>query len=532
LLSDPVAVPPEAVRRTRESADTRHTGRAFRVVVGLILAGALILHISASLFLRGLFGDGPAILFEMLRPGPFVLDEPARWATHLLQQASNISAFLVLRGLFDDGPRILVSMLRSGPFVLSEPARWATHVLQQAPTVVALKLGMMDLIGLARLYSATMELLPLAFVAGSYLVLPKGKKAFFVFPLIFYLAGAQAAAFEPLAEGPTVTAYFWFLLFVIVFRARTPVWQIATLAAAIPAVQSHEVMVFLAPVLAFAALRRAAAEAANRSRLIFRLMAAWFGIVAVAQLDFTLFHSYEENRASFIASTLAMKFVAARYGVNVPTVLGILAIVIMAVLPWLGGPTAKAWKRWVSWILVCAFAVTCLAAVIGTAETSYLFQPSLQFEARNYGAFISLPLAAIFLAYQGRAAALLPWTRPAVLATLACLALGQFGWHAIGLGYWAEFLDKFGEILASHRGMVGVREAEAAGLKPMSWPFTYPSLSIVLSPNGHVASMIVPPKDVKWQRFDSANPRELPQSRWFDMSIYRETLVPDSGTPR
>jgi len=68
-------------------------------------------------------------------------------------------------------------------------------------------------------------------------------------------------------------------------------------------------------------------------------------------------------------------------------------------------------------------------------------------------------------------AALLPWTQPAVLATPACLALGQFGWHAIGLGYWIEFLDKFGKLLASPRGIVSMREAEAAGLEPMSWPF-------------------------------------------------------------
>jgi hypothetical protein len=471
----------------RQPDNTQDEGAAFRTVIGLILAGALILHVSASVTLRGLFGDGPYIL---------------------------------------------VSMLRFGRFWRSELARWATHFLQQAPTVLALKLGAMDLIGLAMLYSATMELLPLAFVAGSYLLLPRGERALFVFPLLFYLAGAQAAAFEPLAEGPTVTAYFWFLLFAIVFGAKSAAGQMVTLAVAIPAVQSHEVMLFLAPVLAFAALRRVGAEATMRSRLIFRLMAAWFGIVAAAQLDFTLFHSYEDNRASFIASTLAMKFVATRWGVNVPTILGILAIVIIAVLAWLGGPTAKAWKRWVSRILVCAFAVTCLAAVAGTAETSYLFQPSLQFEARNYGAFISLPLAAIFLAYKGRAAALAPWTWPAGVATLACLAVSQFGWHAIGLSYWAKFLDKFGEIVASHRGVVSMSEAEMAGLKPMSWPWTYPSLSIVLSPNGHVASMIVPPTDVKWQPFDPANRSELPQSRRFDMSIYRDTLVPDRGVTR
>jgi hypothetical protein len=477
----------EAVLRTRESADTQHGGRAFPAMAGLVLAGALVLHSSASLVLRGMFGDS------------------SWW---------------------------LVDMLSFREFVLDVPARWATSFLQQAPTELALKLGMMDLIGLAMLYSATMELLPLAFVAGCYFLLPKGEKAFFIFPLIFYLAGAEAAAFEPITEGKSATAYFWFLLFLIVFRAKSPVWQMVTLATAIPAVQSDEVMVFLAPVLVFAAARRAAAEATKRSRLIFRFMAAWFGIVTMAQIGFTLFHPYEGGRGAVIASTLAMKFIGTREGVNVPTILGMLAIVMMVVLARLGTPTARASMRRLSWILVCVFAVTCLAAVIGTAKTSFLFQPSLQAEARYYGGFISLPLAAIFLATHRRRAALVPWTRPAIVATLACLALGQFGWHAVGLRYWAEFLDRFGEILASHHGMVSLSEAEGAGLKPMSWTWTYPSLSIVLSPNGQVASMIIPPRDVRWQPFDPTDPRRLPQSRWFDTNIYRDTLVSDGHTPR
>jgi hypothetical protein len=77
-----------------------------------------------------------------------------------------------------------------------------------------------------------------------------------------------------------------------------------------------------------------------------------------------------------------------------------------------------------------------------------------------------------------------------------------------------------------------VSEAQVAGLKPMSATWTYPSLSILLSPNGRVASMIVPPRNVRWQPFDPANPSELPQSRRFDLSIYRDTLVPDGQTPR
>ncbi len=459
----------------------RKFARALSLGAAAILAAALAVHLCAALLLRGFYGDGAYIFLLIVRHG--------------------------------------------GELVRSEAPRAMTHIVQQLPTYLALKLGMRDLIGLAMLYSLTMELLPWLFVVACYFVLPKAQKSWFVFPLFTYLAGMLAAAFEPLAEAPAVTAYFWFLLFLIVFRARSLPGQLAVVAAALPALRSHEVMVFLAPILAGACVWRARDAGSRPGRILFAAMALWFALVAATQLWFTIFTDETANRASFIASTLALRFIAAPWGINVPTVLGLLAtLVALAVLGLRWRFPSRA-GRWIAAGLLCGFAGIALGAVVMTTRRPYFFQPSLQFEARNYAAFLSVPLAGLFFAAMMRSRLRSFWTQTPLVAVLAILAAGQLGWHLAGLQYWASFLDKFGAVLAAHRGPVALAEAEAEGLAPLSWPWTYPALSIDLAPDGKVAAMIVPPPDGSWQPFDPTDPAAVPRSRLFDTSVYRQVLL-------
>jgi hypothetical protein len=440
--------------------------------------------------------------------------------------AVHVYAALLLRGFYGDGPYIFLLIVRhGGELVRSEPARSVTHIAQQFPTYLALKLGMRDLIALATLYSLTMELLPWLFVVGCYLVLPADNKSWFVFPLFTYLAGTLAAAFEPLAEGPAVTAYFWFLLFLVVFRARSFPGQLATFAAALPALKSHEVMVFLAPLLALAALWRARADGPGRARVIFAALAAWFAIVAAVELWYTIHPDDPDNRASFIASTLALRFLAAPWGINVPAALGLVAALVALTVLGLRRLVPSRAARWLAAALILVFAGIALGADVLTTQRLYFFQPALQFEARNYSAFLSLPLAALFCAGLLRPRLRAFWAQTPLVAVLAVLALGQLGWHLVGLQYWASFLDEFAEVLDAHRGPVALSEAEADGLEPLSWPWTYPSLSIDLAPDGKVAAMILPPADVGWQPFDPTDPAAVPRSRFFDTGPYRQTLL-------
>ena len=259
-------------------------------------------------------------------------------------------------------------------------------------------------------------------------------------------------------------------------------------------------------------------------------MALWFALVAATQLWFTVFTDETANRASFIASTLALRFIAAPWGINVPTVLGLLAaLVALAVLGLRWRFPSRA-GRWIAAGLLCGFAGIALGAVVMTTRRPYFFRAVAPVRGAE---LCRLPLRAarrpLLRRHDAATAALIldpdAARRGARHPRRGAARLASRGAPVLGL-----FLDKFGAVLAAHRGPVALAEAQAEGLAPLSWPWTYPALSIDLAPDGKVAAMIVPPPDGSWQPFDPTDPAAVPRSRLFDTSVYRQVLL--SEEPR
>jgi hypothetical protein len=446
----------------------------------------------------------------------------------------NIYASLAQRGLYADGASRLLGIIEHGGFILFETARQSIGALEQGPTVLALKFGVVDLYGLGVIFGLTLQLLPLAFVAACYPALPRQHRILWIFPLVFYLVGAQTAAFAPIAEGATATAYFWLVLILVTCRAQGPHGYVALVALAAPALYAHEVMVLLAPVLAAAAGLRATRERTVPACLGFGLLAAWFLVVAAAQIEFTVHPRDLTNRTSFIADMVEFRFIADAHGLNVPTVLGLLALAVSSGLclqqaRWPG-------RRPLAAAIVVGFGTLCAAAAVGPLLSDLLFWPALQFAARYYCAFLSLPLGGAFLICAVRPHFCAIWAKPPVLAVMVVLAVGQFGWQATGTYEWSRLIDGWRTVLSSHRGIIPWQEARRA-LRPLlpatgndpvaKWAvfgWTFPSLSILLAPNGKVASIIAAPSNVGWQPFDPGEPAQLPRSPLLDFSAYRKAL--------
>src|SRR5262249_48530357 len=135
-----------------------------------------------------------------------------------------------------------------------------------------------------------------------------------------------------------------------------------------------------------------------------------------------------------------------------------------------------------------------LAAVAGIAAagplfSDWLFRPTLQFDARYWGAVLSLPLGIGFLLCAGRAEYRARCAKSSTLAALCLLAAAQFGWQASGTYAWSRWLDAWREVLENHRGLVAWPDAQRA-LVPLlpataadptdKWAefgWTFPSLS-------------------------------------------------------
>ena len=291
-------------------------------------------------------------------------------------------------------------MIKKEGFSLIEPSRRTVQFLQQLPSVMGIAYGMHDMGTLAVVYSLTTQLLPLALVASCYLVLPKDRKVWFIFPLLHYLAGSTGAEFASIVEGPVATSYFWLMLYLILFRTEKRSSLVLAVLIALPVLYAHEVMIFLAPILALSAIWRAFKVESRLQRAGLLLLALWFAFVVAVQIGFVIHPREQANRAGFIHDFLHLNWLVTAYGdINVPVVLGMLSIMSM-LLVWVIARIGResSWVKGCSSLVTAIFGLVCLMAVAGTLYFDRLFCPETQFSARNHPAFVSVPLALLALA--------------------------------------------------------------------------------------------------------------------------------------
>lgn len=456
------------------------------------------------------------------------------WVVFLATMAVNVAASLELRGLYADGGFYLLKMIKQEGFCLIEPSRRAVQFLQQLPSVIVIASGIHDVSTLAVVYSLSMQLLPLALVFSCYLVLPKDRKEWFFFPLLHYLAGSTGAAFPSIVEGPVATAYFWLMFYLILFRTEKRSSLVLAALIALPMLYAHEVMIFLAPILALSAIWRASKVESRLQRAGLLLLALWFAFVVAVQIGFVLNPRDPDNRASFIHDFLHLIWLVTAYGyMNVPVILGMLAIISM-LLVWLIPRVGResSWIKGCSLLVTATFGLVCLMAVAGTLYFDRLFCPEMQFSARNHPAFVSVPLAVLALASLRWSRLQAVWDTVPNRVIVLFLAIGTLGWHVVATAYWTDYVTIYRDLLARHQGLVRYEDVvmslapdQRSLFKKMTWGWTNPTFSILLSPGGKVSTLIANSSTYAgWQPFDPANLDSLPKSDWFDTSSYRRVL--------
>ncbi len=456
------------------------------------------------------------------------------WIILLAALVVNLAAALELRGLYADGVGYLFYMIENDGFKLIEPSRLSVQILQQWPTVMGMACGIHDAAKLSVIHCISLQLLPLALVTACYLVLPKDRKNWFFFPLLHYLAGSMGAAFPSIVEGPVATAYFWLVFYSILFRTETGSSQALVTILALPLAYSHEVMIFLAPILALAAVWRASMVESKWQRIGFWLLVLWFLVIVAVQIGFVLNPRDPGNRGTFIKDFIALNWLISYRDINVPVALGLLAILALLVI-WLMQliGLGSTWVKVYSLLVIAAFGLVCLLAVVGTVYfDNYLFHPWMQFKARNHSAFVSAPLALIALASLWWPRLQNVWATATNQIILLFLAVGVLGWHVVATSFWTDYLASFRDVLARQQGLVrfedvmrGLPQTQQYRFEQITWDWTNPVLSLLLSPQGKVTTMIAyPSTHVGWQLFDPADPDTLPKSVWFDTSQYQRLL--------
>jgi hypothetical protein len=425
-----------------------------------------------------------------------------------------IYAGLELAGLYGDGAYCLRRILSLRSFACIEPARGTTQYLLELPTVLGVRLGVTGLYAISAIFSLTLQLVPLVLTCCCYAVLPIGRRILFALPVFDYFAGSSSVASIGLLEGPTATAAFWVVLFVVLFTPERRGALLFLVAVAIPAIFLHEVLLLLGPFLAAAAWWRSTRAASAGSRLLFRCLIVWFLIVCAVQAGFVIYPFREANRDGFFAQFFGFMWIATRYqGFNVPAVLGLLAILAIAVVAIFGTGT---------WAMVVAFGIVA-AALAGLAMTSdWYLAPISQFYARNHPAMMSMLLAPLVFAALLGPFTVSRWASHAACAILVILAAATLFVQTASVRDWSRYVQAFRATLQSHSGIVvweelmpDMPDAERRLFTRMNWGWTTPDLSLLLSEGGQVRGIVTNPKTQLWQPWDPLTRAQWPTSAFF-----------------
>lgn len=440
-----------------------------------------------------------------------------------------------LRGLHADGAFHLLSLATGEKFLFWETPRNASYALHQWATILAMKLGVDDLLVLARIHGLTMLMTPIVFIALSYFVLPKEYKHLFIFPVFYYLAGVMAGAFSAIGEAQLAGSYFWLLFFTILFFRTGLFTNLLVFALALPIFVIHETFVLMAPFLALAGLYRLFRSKSTGDRLYFAALTALLIAVTVVVLSFILVPKseyYESRSLSYFSTITSLAFIRSYGYYNPPAILGLIAGFILLV----GVYATRRGLVKVQRILWVVIALAAVLAAISPLIAERALSAKLQFDARSYGPILIPPLVLLMAVVSLRAAQTKAYIESAFVAgVVLALALGQVGWNVAATNEWRHYIASFRGLLDDHRGLLSHEQA-LAELSPesgrqlvnMSWGWTYPTMSVLLAEQGKVQTIIENPDagEDAWEPFDPKTlSDELLNSRRLDFSAYLSALT-------
>jgi hypothetical protein len=433
------------------------------------------------------------------------------------------------RGLYLDGVWILYRIAESDWFYLPAPARTTVDLIRQAPIVVLTRYTGLSLLHRGQIFSFVMSALPALLIVACWFITPRERKWWVLFPLAHLLIGVSATAFMPVTEASIASAYFWMLLFLLLFRARTSISQALFLTLYIPTFQLIEAACLLMPVLLLACVLRGRLAEGSGEQIFLAVSAALIVLVTIYQASWVIWPRVPGDRELFLSGIRGFDYLRYDGHVNLPLVVGVVAfaaltsIFVMA----LGRPQWLA----LSWAIVFGFAVFALAAVFAAFLVEQSFSPYSHYHARYFPVLVTLVLGTTAVLLHARAPSERVWMRPAILLTLTFLSIAQTAADVAATWHWREYVTDLQTRLSTSSGLISWERTVHTGdarrdrnwrLLDHSW--LLPIMSIVWAKDGVVRSMIDWPVGSSWRPVDPEKPDRLPKLRGIDYRPYIEAL--------
>ena len=296
-----------------------------------------------------------------------------------------------------------------------------SNLIIQWPVMAAMRLGVETPHGVALVFSLVTNLLPGLIILLCLPALPAGERHFFIFPCFVYFAGILSAQFASVAEGSIATSYFWLLLCLIAFGHLT-ILRLALIAVlAVGSLRLHEQMSFLGPILVVSCAMRWRHERRLLPRIVLSVAALCALASTVIAAHYVL-HPFTSMTGMALSPTswLSSGYIGRESDTIFPASWEswpLPCIVLTMVRP--------AWELATTWI----FAALSIPLAFAAFWLDWLIAPYTQFAARNNGALMSLPLAALLLFARVHAPLATAVTRRPARAIVVILGLTVSLWH-------------------------------------------------------------------------------------------------------
>jgi hypothetical protein len=491
---------------------------------------------------------------------------PRARATHADIMAWRLLAFVVisegawaayasyhLRGLYADGIYYLFAIEKANGFSLEYPARMTVDVLREAPAVMLRLFTGVALVPLGQVFSLSMAFLPAAFVAVSWFVLPVGRKTWILLPILQLLTGAAASSFAAVGEGAIAAGYFWPMLFMLLFRTNSRGGRLAFLFICLPALFLHEMNIILMLLLLSVCVLRYKSAPHPGERRYYLLAVTLLIVIVVCEAASILVPYDAADRRSYAVGLVRLEFVLVDHlhRVNLPLITGsvALAVILISILDRAGKLGAGS-LRLLPFVHI-AFFVYAIVAVILPWLAENTVTPYAQMQARNHAIFVSALLGLLAIVSANGVISEKTWQQPLVSIIAITLCLTQASWEIAATDRWKGYIADFTTRLKLGTGLLDWEQIAYSGNYPkdrdwllMSWSWTMPSMSILLSRDGAVRTMIAAPNPraaspvqstegaalpairggEDWQPFDPRVPADLPKLSGINYGPYIAAL--------
>ncbi len=435
-----------------------------------------------------------------------------------------ISIFLEIataRCLFSDGSYNFIEDLRGGSFTSWTEVRCFADNVLQFPLILAIKLGVTHL-----------ETLRWAFGLGCFFPWPLAMLLCYrLSPPHFWLvalacaAGYLNTAFIAVGEHSVAHAFYWPALFALLFvRPLTPFAAIILICMAAVLVHSYESLLFLGPTLALLACWRALNEKSGDWRRLIFLTAIGLFLAATVVAAFSVLNPNLPTQLTSYHEGMRQQLLSPAWTVGW-SMAWLLLMGITFIFP-------KAFRL----IASRAGFVMMVGAILLWGFWPLLMPERLNPATQSAARFLNLVIPLLLLPMAVLLACKPAWfeLRAQRLAALAAVFLiAQSLWQITATWQWHGYISMLRSELAARSGPVLPMTTSLAGKSlgrqalQFDWNWANPSLSIAISRNGKINSILLPRRAPEFVPFDPFSAGDLPKLERYgiDYSNYNIALA-------